>query len=270
MIKDKKPYHPPVTASAPEAKPPTVAVPEQVAENPFVNMYQAVRRAILTLRELPEDPQSPPFFKTVMIDTGQFSRIVRSENLEMEIAFPAIFIRFVNVRYLVQQQRIGEGRATMRIRFILNTLNHTDPERECDPFLVFQRLNVAIQDAKSHEPALTERCNLLYFDMPITTNMLQAYWVDYEVWFRESSAWKYRNWVERYLVMPPFTQHADAPEHDTAGHGHHAEPTFEQATGFEPSVDTPGTPLPDEPEVPEERAGEDTGKEEPDAAGSGL
>ena len=44
----------------------------------------------------------------------------------MEIAFPAIFIRFVNVRYLVQQQRIGEGRATMRIRFILNTLNHTD------------------------------------------------------------------------------------------------------------------------------------------------
>ena len=84
-------------------------MPESVSENPFVNMYQAVRRAILTLRENPEDPQSPSFFRTIMIDTGQFSRIVRSENLEMEIAFPAIFIRFVNVRYLVQQQRIGEG-----------------------------------------------------------------------------------------------------------------------------------------------------------------
>lgn len=143
MIRDKKPHNPPVNGSAPEAERPAVAVPESVSENPFVNMYQAVRRAILTLRENPEDPQSPSFFRTIMIDTGQFSRIVRSENLEMEIAFPAIFIRFVNVRYLVQQQRIGEGRATMRIRFILNTLNHTDPERECDPFIVFQRLNVA-------------------------------------------------------------------------------------------------------------------------------
>ena len=95
MIRDKKPYNPPVNGSAPRAEQPAVAVPEQVSENPFVNMYQAVRRAILTLREHPEDPQSPLFFKTIMIDTGQFSRIVRSENLEMEIAFPAIFIRFV-------------------------------------------------------------------------------------------------------------------------------------------------------------------------------
>ena len=266
MIKDKKPYNPPVNGSAPRAEQPAVAVPEQVSENPFVNMYQAVRRAILTLREHPEEPQSPPFFKTIMIDTGQFSRIVRSENLEMEIAFPAIFIRFVNVRYLVQQQRIGEGRATMRIRFMLNTLNHTDPERECDPFIVFQRLNVAIQDAKSHEPALTERCNLLYFDMPMTTNMLQAYWVDYEVWFRESSAWKYRNWVERYLVMPPFTQHTDAPQHDTAGHGHHAEPVYEQVTGFEPSVDVPDLPEEDEKEPEEEKPAEDV----PNGSESGL
>ena len=72
----------------------------------------------------------------------------------------------------------------MRVRFILDTLNNSDPERECDPFIVFQRLNVAIQDAKDREPALSERCNLTYFDMPLTTNMLQAYWIDYEVWFR--------------------------------------------------------------------------------------
>ena len=266
MIRDKKPHNPPVNGSAPEAERPAVAVPESVSENPFVNMYQAVRRAILTLRENPEDPQSPSFFRTIMIDTGQFSRIVRSENLEMEIAFPAIFIRFVNVRYLVQPQRIGEGRATMRIRVILNTLNHTDPERECDPFIVFQRLNVAIQDAKSHEPALTERCNLLYFDMPVTTNMLQAYREHYEVWIRKSSAWKYRNWVERYLVMPPFTQHADAPQHDTAGHGHHAEPVYEKVTGFQPSVDVPDLPEEDEKEPEEEKPAGDV----PDGSGDGL
>lgn len=236
MIKDKHPVEPPR-----QQAPRTDSRPEEIAENPFVNMYHAVRRAILTVRKDPDNPLSPPLFKTVAIDNGQFARIVRSENTEYEMAFPAVFIHFINIRYLVQQQRIGEGRATMRVRFILDTLNNSDPERECDPFIVFQRLNVAIQDAKDREPALSERCNLTYFDMPLTTNMLQAYWIDYEVWFRESSAWRYRNWVERYLVMPPFTQHSDAPQHDSEGHGHHAEPTYDEATGFEPSVemDTP-------------------------------
>lgn len=242
MIKDKKQH---TAEQLPKTdQKPVVSVPEEVAENPFMNMYQAARRAILTLRENPDDELSPPLFKTIAIDTGQFSRIVRNENLEMEIAFPAVFIHFVNVRYLIQQQRLGEGRATMRIRFILHTLNNSDPDRECDAFIVFQRLNTAIQDAKNREAALNERCNLLYFDMPENVSMLQAYWVDYEVWFRESSAWKYRNWVKRYVVMPPFTQHEDAPEHDMAGHGNHSEPTYGQSTGFEPSVENPG-PAPD-------------------------
>lgn len=243
MIKDKKPNDKPVTAS--EAPSPPVE-PEEVQQNPFVNMFEAVKRAILTLREDEKDPSSAPFFKTIRIDNGQFSRIIRDENLEYEVAFPAIFVHFVNVRYLVQQQRIGEGRATMRVRFILNTLNNSDPERECDPFMVFQRLNIAIQDAKNHEPALNERCNLTYFDMPLTVNMLQAYWIDYEIWFREASAWKYRDWVERYLVAPPFTQHSDAPEHDTQEHGFHAQPPYREATGFVPSVENDPPPEPDE------------------------
>lgn len=245
MIKDKHPRQ-----QAEKPLPVAEPVPEEVVENPFVNMYRAVRRAILTVREDPEDPLSEAFFKTIAIDNGQFARIVRGQNTEYETAFPAVFIHFVNVRYLVAQQRLGEGRATMRVRFILNTLNNADPDRECDPFLVFQRLNVAIQDAKDREPALNERCNLTYFDMPQTTNMLQAYWIDYEVWFRESSAWKYRDWVERYLVMPPFTQHGDAPQHDSGGHGYHPDPAYDKASGFEPSVEVPedSTTPPEEPE----------------------
>lgn len=243
MIKDKT-----STVAASPTSAPKITIPESVAENPFVSMYQAVRRAVLTLREREDDPQSEPYFKTIAIDNGQFSRIIRDRNMEYEVAFPAVFVHFVNVHYLVQQQRLGEGRATMRVRFILNTLNNSDPERECDPFHVFQRLNVAIQDAKDREPALNERCNLTFFDMPTTTNMLQAYWVDYEVWFRDTSAWRCRDWVERYLVMPPFTQHSDAPEHDTAGHGFHPTPTHEQAAGFVPVVD-----VPDGEEVPKEK-----------------
>ena len=214
----------------------TIPVAEMSVENPFVEMYNAVKRAILTIKRNIANTESEPFFRTIMIDNGQFARIIREENTETEIAFPAVFIHFINVRYLVQQQRIGQGRATMRIRFILNNLNNQDPERECDPFLVFQQINTAIQDAKSYEPALTERCNLTYFDMPLTTNMLQAYWIDYEVWFRETSSWKYRNWVERHVVMPPFTNHSDAPERDAEGHGDHSRPTDRDAIGIMPSV----------------------------------
>lgn len=232
MIKDKKE----VIQVVKEEK---ALTPEVVSENPFVNMYAAVKRAILTIREDEDNPLSPPFFKTVEIDCGQFERIIWDDNMEFDTAFPAIFVHFINVRYLVQQQRLGEGRATMRVRFILNNLNNRDSDMECIPFIVFQRLNTAIQDAKDHEPALNERCNLTYFDTPLTVNMLQAYWIDYEVWFRESSSWKYRNWVERYLVMPPFTNHGDAPQHDEEEHGDHLLPEHNEASHFEPSVDVP-------------------------------
>lgn len=246
MIKDKKPTTPP-SAEVEQPKEQRVTTTEQYQKNPFVEMYSAVKRTLLTIREDPENPLSPPFFKTIAIDNGQFLRIIRDTNLEMEVAFPAIFIHFINVRYLVQQQRIGEGRATMRIRFVLNNLNSSDPDKECEPFEVFQRINIAIQDAKSREPALNERCNLTYFDMPQTTNMLQAYWVDYEVWFREISAWKYRDWLERYLVMPPFTNHSDGEsESNPNNHQNHQEPKYNEVSKFEPSVD--GSEPPEEAE----------------------
>lgn len=229
MLKDK------THRSEPSAQEP-IPMPEEVEENALAEMYQAVKRALQALREDESDPSSDPFFKTIALDTGQFARIIQRDNFEMEIAFPAAFVHYTNVRYLVQQQRIGQGRAIMRVRFILNSLDYRDAARECDPFYVFQRVNKAIQDAKNHEAALSERCQLTYFDMPTTTNYLQAYWADYEVWFRETSAWKYRDWVERYLVMPPFTDHSDAVEHDTAGHGDHLRPTDRESITIEPSV----------------------------------
>lgn len=233
MIKDRKHISPPRAVAD---EPPGITLPESVEENALAEMYLAVKRAVLTIRETEDDLQSPPFFKTVSLDNGQFNRIILSQNTETEIVFPAIFVHYTNVRYLVQQQRIGQGRAVMRVRFILNTLNNQDPDTEILPFHIFQRVNKAIQDAKDHEPSLGERCQLLYFDMPTTTNMLQAYWIDYEVWFRETSAWKYRDWVQRYVVIPPFTNHADAPDRDTEGHGNHPSPTDREAIGIQSSV----------------------------------
>lgn len=215
---------------------------EEIQDNPIINVYRAVKRVLESIRVDPNDDNSDRLFKTVKIDNGQFERIIRSKgNTEYAVAFPAAFVRFVNVRFLVAQQRIGEGRATMRIRFVLNNLNNSDDEVELQGFNVFQRVNDAIQDAKDHESALNERCNLLYFDMPESLdNGLQPYWIDYEIWFRTSSSFQYRNWVDRYLVMPPYTNHSDAPEHDQDNHGDHQTPKFEDVANFEPHVDTDG------------------------------
>lgn len=59
MIKDKETKKG-TTEVIPNEK--EVVIPEEVSENPFVNMYEAVRRTLLTLRENPENPLAPPYF----------------------------------------------------------------------------------------------------------------------------------------------------------------------------------------------------------------
>ena len=51
MIKDKHPAPQPAQPSAPAE-----SLPEEVSANPFVEIYRAVKRAVLTLRENPDDP----------------------------------------------------------------------------------------------------------------------------------------------------------------------------------------------------------------------
>ena len=219
----------------------TTVTLEEVELNPIEEVYNAVRRVLESIHEDPNDSTSPLLFRTVKVDNGQFERIVRTKgNTEYAIAFPAAFIRFVNVRYLVAQQRVGEGRATLRIRFILNDLNNSDDVMETRGFRIFEQINVAIQDAKDSEPALNERCNLTYFDMPESLdNGLQPYWIDYEIWFRTMAAYQYRNWVERYLVIPPFTNHSDQDaENNMDKHENHETPKYDEVSGFTVSDDS--------------------------------
>ena len=220
---------------------------EKVEDNPLEEVYLAVRRVLESVK----DPDTgKTLFRTVKVDNGQFERIIRRKgNMEYAVAFPAVFLRFVNVRFLTSQQRIGEGRATLRVRYILNDLNNSDDVIETHGFRVFQSINDAIQDAKSYESAINERCNLTYWDMlESNDNGLQPYWIDYEIWFRITSSFQYRNWVERYLVMPPFTNHEDAPEHDNDNHGNHKEPTYDEVTGFNDlEITEPSQPTIDKP-----------------------
>ena len=208
---------------------------EYYSANALCEVFNAVKKILGDLKLREDDPNSPPLFRTIKLNNGQLERIKNNKwNKEYAIAFPAVFLHFINVRYLVQQYHIGEGRATMRIQFVLNRLNNSDSAYELEGYEIFQRINVAIQDRKKDFPALTQRFQLEYFDqLESFDDGIQPFWIDYEVWFSDYSAYKYRNYVDRYIVMPPFTNHSDQKEGiNSKNHPDHKSPDIESAAGF--------------------------------------
>lgn len=204
--------------------------------NPLNQSYLAVREILSELTVDPNDPASPPLFKTIKLDNGQLARIKRStKNLEYAFGFPAVLIHFINVYYNVGQSNTYDGKGTMRIHYILNRLNNSDDVVEAEGFAVFQRINVALQKNFGRFPALTRRFQLAYWDMPLTfDNGLQPFWIDYDIWFRDVTTDYQRDYVERYIVIPPFTNHSDQiPEHNPDHHPNHQTPTFDESSGFE-------------------------------------
>ena len=156
-------------------------------------------------------PDSPAIFKTVQIDDGQYERIISPNgNKEETLGFPAAFVHFINWRYLVQQSRINEGRAELRIRFILNSLNVHEDDHDMDVYYVAERIHQTIQENISKYECLQERCQLEYIDpMESFDHGLQPCWMTYEIWFKQKNIWITRNKMYKKFVCPPFTNHAD-------------------------------------------------------------
>lgn len=158
---------------------------------------------------------SKRLFPTVKLDKGQFERIINNnQDTEFGYKFPAVFIRFTNVAYTSTQNRISEGTGIMRIRFVLDRLNDQDDEYETEIFDYFGIINAAIQDAKATATELQKRCSLSYFDMPESTNQLQPCWIDYDVQFYDTTGEKYREWVDRKITTPMFTNRSDVEDDD--------------------------------------------------------
>lgn len=224
--------------------PQEVLVPEQIQipKNGLIAVFHAIKDILKQVRWNYYDKSSEKIFKTVMMNRGQFERIVKKGgNSEYALAFPAAFIEFTNWRYLVQQQRINEGRADMQIKFVMNRLNNQDPDvfdsdgnvseyRETEVEYVAQIINQFIQELKVNYPALSERVNLTYVD-PLESfdNGLQPCWITYEVWFREDSIYATRWLRNTYIVFPPYTNHSDQePEHNINGHTNYDHPELHQ------------------------------------------
>ena len=246
MIIDKKSKHVlsgnKSSALAPIDSPtdnPTPEKPMQIAPNGPIDVLNAMKSI---LREVTWEygiPESTSIFRTVQIDDGQYERIISSKgNQEETMGFPAAFIHFINWHYLVQQARINEGRAILRIRFILNRLNVHDDGDDMEVYYVAERIHQTIQEQISKYECLQERCQLQYIDpMESFDNGLQPCWMTYEIWFKQANIWIHRNKIYKKFVCPPFTNHADQDQSiegvNPDDHTNLDHPiTYDEATSF--------------------------------------
>ena len=238
MIVDKNSK--PIQPVEPEV--PVVPVPDEVdpikeavATNAMVGAYKAVRKILESIKKDPNDPDSPPLFKTIKLDNGQVNRIKRNEyNKEYGVVFPAVFIHYIGIYYNVGASKIAEGRGTMRIHYVLNRLNNSDDEVECEGLEVYKRIIAAIEEQKGNFPALVQRFQLAYWDQPLTfDDALQPYWIDYQIWFQDYTAYEFKNYKDVYVTVPPFTQPSDQNEIANPDNmPNHETPKFEDIAGF--------------------------------------
>lgn len=216
-----------------------VSVPEQIASNGPMEVLKAMKEILKKVTWQYGVPDSPQIFKTVQVDDGQYERVINIRgNLEEPIGFPCAFVHFINWRYLVQANRINEGRSELRIRFILNRLNNHDGDNDMEVYYVAERIHQTIQENIPNYPCLQERCQLQYVDpMESFDHGLQPCWMTYEIWFRQENIWISRNKIYKKIVMPPFTNHADQdPEVENINpHGHNNldhPRTYNEATEY--------------------------------------
>ena len=188
-----------------------VEKPVQMPANGPINVLTAIIEILRSITWEYGVPGSPKIFRTVQVDDGQYERIISpSGNMEETMGFPAAFVHFIQWRYLTQQSKINEGRAELRIRFILNSLNVHEDGHNMGVYYVAERINQTIQENISNYPCLQERCQLEYIDpMESFEHGLQPCWMTYEIWFRQENIWIKRNIAYKSFVCPPFTNHSD-------------------------------------------------------------
>ena len=219
-----------------------IEVFEQMPNNGVIEVLNAVKEILKNVTWEYGNPKSPKIFKTVQIADGQYERIANDEhNFEETIGLPAAFVHFIDWHYLTSAKRFNEGRANMRIRFVMNRLNtHDDDENGSDTevYYVANRIHQTIQESIPNYPCLQERCQLAYVDpMERFDNGMQPCWMTYEVWFKEENVWIARKKKIRYLVFPPHTNHSDQdPTIENINPHNHTNAdhpvTYEEVTGF--------------------------------------
>lgn len=225
----------------------TVATPVQIESNGVIDVLNAMKEILRSVTWEYGVPNSPKIFKTVQIDDGQYERIISpSGNKEETLGFPAAFVHFINWHYLTQMQRFNEGRAELRIRFILNSLNVHEDKYDVDVYYVADRIHQTIQESIAKYECLQKRCMLTYIDpMESFSKGLQPCWMTYEVYFTQRNVWITRNKTYKKFVFPPFANHSDQDQSiegiNPDNHTNLEHPrTYDEATKYSNTAENSG------------------------------
>lgn len=213
-------------------------IEEAVETNAMSEAYKAIRDILAAIPSDPNDENSAPLFKTIKLDNGQLTRTkMDTYNHEYAIAYPAVFIHYIDIYYNVGAARVSEGRGTMRIHYVLNRLNNSDDgeEGELEGFEVYKRIISAIESKKNKFPSLVNRFQLQYWDQPESfDDGLQPYWIDYQIWFTDYTAYRYKDYVDVYAVQPPYTNFSDQNEiANPDGRPDDKSITYDETSGFD-------------------------------------
>lgn len=193
---------------------------------------------------LPED-MFKPFFRTIQVENGQIDRLIHTkENTEDVIPLPAVFHHFIDMHWDVGAGTIGTCKAIYRMKVVLNNLDIDQYDTQMSEYRVAHAIINCFSLHTAKYSAFTQRFQLDYFDpMETWTKGIQYFWLQYQIYFRDYTTYAFRNYVERHVVCPPFTNHSDQlPESNEMGHEDHLEKTYDEAAKYmtpDPEEDIP-------------------------------
>lgn len=202
--------------------------------NGMVEAYKSIKTILASISKDPNFPDGEKLFRTIKWDNGQLSRIKNNKwNLEYgNIVFPAVFIHFIDMYWNQGTAGISEGRGIMRIHYVLNRMNNSDEDFECEGAEIADRIIQTIETQKKNFTPLVNRFQLQYWDQPLShDDALQPYWLDYQIWLNSYTTYAYKNYVDAYAVIPPFVNHSDQDETANPDHRPNQEYDVDDSIG---------------------------------------
>lgn len=186
-----------------------------------------------------------PYFQTIQVENGQIDRLIHTRvNTEDVVPLPAIFHHFIDMHWDVGTGTIGACKAIYRMKVVLNNLDIDQYDTQMSMYRVAHSIINCLSLYTPKYSAFTQRFQLDYFDpMETWTKGIQYFWLQYQIHLRDYSTYAYRNYIERHVVCPPFTNHSDQlPENSDFGHADHTERKYDDASKYlypDPEEDIP-------------------------------
>ena len=176
-----------------------------------------------------------PLFRTIQVENGLIDRLIHTkENKEYVVPLPGIFHHFVDMHWDVGNNTIGTCKATYRMKVVLNNLNIEDQDTQMYCYKVAQAIIRCLAIHTAEYSAFTTRFQLDYFDLMETwTKGIQYFWLQYMITFRDYTAYRFRDYIEKHVVAPPYTNHSDQePESNEQKHSDHKEVTYDDLSNY--------------------------------------